>query len=314
LTAVDAELVRRVNEAYHDAEGRAYEDAHPEIFEAEGRRWKAFGALCVRDRRGPLRFLDIGSGTGFVALQLAPFLREGDVFVCADVSAVMLEVCRKNVLAGKFACGFEFVKLEGDLPGAAESVDVVTMNSVVHHVPDHAALFGQVSRLLKKGGRLIVAHEPNGAFYRSAFLRANALLTEPRLLAGAVSRWLGVHELLRKVWGRLRRKTAAHNRTVEEVNARLLREGVIRAPLTIDQVCRIVDFHVPALGGGGGRGIDLEALAAAHLPGFRRESFATYNHLGTEGGVRRMLRGYDALLARVFPLSGSTFAAVLRKG
>src|SRR5687767_4412561 len=104
------ELVLRVNEIFHDLEGREYENRHPEIFKGESARWQQIGRHFLNSvRNHPFRLLDVGSGTGFVPLQLGPFLKESDGVVCSDLSAEMLRVCQQNLSAVGIPCRREFL-------------------------------------------------------------------------------------------------------------------------------------------------------------------------------------------------------------
>src|SRR3954471_16328981 len=91
------ELVLKVNEVFHDVEGSAYAGVHPEIFEGETARWDEIARSEVAPRRRPLRVMDVGCGTGFVAERIAPVLKNDDTFVCADLSQAMLEASRKTL-------------------------------------------------------------------------------------------------------------------------------------------------------------------------------------------------------------------------
>src|SRR5688572_9766410 len=171
------DLVLRVNEVFHDVEGAAYADVHPEIFAGEAERWVSIARSEIAPLPRPMRVLDVGCGTGFVAERVAPVLAGQDTFVCAVLSQAMLDACRNKLSAAAHACRFEFVKLDGrTLAQPDRSCDVVTMNSVLHHLPEPGAILREVDRVLKPGGRFIVAHEPNRRFYASRRMRARAAL------------------------------------------------------------------------------------------------------------------------------------------
>ncbi|MGE5608969.1 MAG: class I SAM-dependent methyltransferase [Bacillota bacterium] len=314
------ELVLRVNEIYHDVEEAEYQNRHPEIFEHEAARWRRLGERFLAGHPEPMQVLDIGCGTGFVGLQLGGYLRSGDKLICADLSAKMLEVCRQNIGAKGFACPCEYRKLDGvRIPLEEGTCDIVTMNSVLHHVPDFGSFLGEIDRVIKAGGRLAIAHEPNRCFYQHPFLWANCrvsgMLFNPRQTAGAMLRRLGLIDLARGLLRRFSKDVSSHRRTVDEVNRQLLSEGRIERPLTVDQLTEIVDYHSPTAGGTHReRGIDVQEILKQHLPGFEIELLETYNHLGDQGSERNALaRGYAAMLKRRFPQTGATLLVVLRK-
>lgn len=161
-----SKLVLKVNEIYHDIEEAEYEHRHPEIFIFEQERWKRIGEEVLP--KFPKTILDMGTGTGFVPLQIGSYLSGNDKMICADISEKILSVCRKNIENKSLSPQFSFLKLDGskiDLPD--KSIDIITLNSVLHHLPDLENFFEEANRLLKPGGLLVIVHEPNSSFYKN---------------------------------------------------------------------------------------------------------------------------------------------------
>ncbi len=314
----DDQLVLRVNEVFHDLEGGDYEQRHPEIFAEEVDRWRRIGERFLADHAPGLRVLDFGCGTGFVAMQIGPFLGEGDRLVCADLSARMLQRCRETVDEAELACPCEYVKLDGRTDHwDAGSFDLITLNSTLHHIPDLGGFLARADRWLAPGGRMIVGHEPNRAFYTNRRLRfwsaLLGVLVSPRRTAGAILRKLRLIDLARLLLRPFGRGLQASRELLDAVNAKLLEDGTLTTPLTNDELTAIVDIHSPTAGGRRpDRGIDLPALVAAHLPRWEVEHFESYNHLG-EAATGRLARRCAARLARKYPDCGATFLAVLQK-
>ncbi|MFQ5838941.1 MAG: methyltransferase domain-containing protein [Thermoplasmata archaeon] len=111
--------------------------------------------------------LDIGSGSGtdvlYASLKVGP---QGKVYGL-DFTAAMIEKARSNIVR-MGATNVEI--LEGDATGIPlpnASVDVVTSNGVLNLVPDKAAAFKEILRVLRPGGSLqladIVVQEDVGA-------------------------------------------------------------------------------------------------------------------------------------------------------
>jgi len=101
--------------------------------------------------------LDIGSGSGtdvlYALLKAGP---TGKVYGL-DITPAMIAKARGNI-AAMGATNVEI--LEGDatkIPLPDASVDVVTSNGVLNLVPDKAAAFREIYRVLKPGGRLQLA-------------------------------------------------------------------------------------------------------------------------------------------------------------
>jgi ArsR family transcriptional regulator len=95
---------------------------------------------------------DLGCGTGQVSATLAPFV--GRV-VAVDSSAAMLQAAKKRLQR------FDNIDLRrGELealPIDDERLDAATLMLVLHHVPDPARALAEVARVVKPGGRVIVA-------------------------------------------------------------------------------------------------------------------------------------------------------------
>lgn len=94
---------------------------------------------------------DLGCGTGRVTEALAPFV--GRV-IAVDDSAAMLSAARKR-LRGAGNVEFHRSKLEA-LPLDDESLDAATLILVLHYIIDPTNVFGEIARVLKPGGRLLV--------------------------------------------------------------------------------------------------------------------------------------------------------------
>jgi SAM-dependent methyltransferase len=132
------------------------------FFETAAGRWdklreELFGAayhlqalVALADPRWAVG--DLGCGTGHVAAAVAPFV--GRV-IAVDRSGDMLQAARRRLR--------EFPHAEvrrGDLealPIDSVSLDVATLMLVLHHAPDPAAVLADAARVLRPGGRLLVA-------------------------------------------------------------------------------------------------------------------------------------------------------------
>jgi SAM-dependent methyltransferase len=101
--------------------------------------------------------LDLGSGGGIdvflAARQVGPTGRA----IGVDMTPEMLERARAAASkAGFDNVEFRHGRLES-LPLNDSSVDAVTSNCVINLVPDKAAVFAEVARVLRPGGRLVVS-------------------------------------------------------------------------------------------------------------------------------------------------------------
>jgi len=101
--------------------------------------------------------LDLGSGAGIDAFLAAEEVGPGGRVIGVDMTPQMLERARRNAArTGRGNVEFREGRLEA-LPVENASVDAVTSNCVINLVPDKAAVFSEVARVLKPGGRMVVS-------------------------------------------------------------------------------------------------------------------------------------------------------------
>ena len=100
--------------------------------------------------------LDLGCGAGTDLLIAAQMTGPGGRVIGIDMTPSMLERARR----GAEALGLDVELHEGvieALPLDAESVDVVISNGVIDLVPDKEAVFAEIDRVLRPGGRVQLA-------------------------------------------------------------------------------------------------------------------------------------------------------------
>ncbi len=109
---------------------------------------------AVAELRPGERVLDLGSGGGVDVLLSAKRVGPTGHAIGLDMTDEMLELARRNA-AEAGATNVEFLKgtIE-DVPLPAGSVDVVISNCVVNLAADKAAVFGEIARVLRPGGRV----------------------------------------------------------------------------------------------------------------------------------------------------------------
>ena len=108
------------------------------------------------DIRG-CRVLDIGCGLGAVDELLA--VRHGAASVVGvDIDPVLLEQMKARIERAGLAGQVRGVRVEpGPLPFPAASFDVVFSKDSLVQIPDKPALFADVHRVLRRGGRFIAS-------------------------------------------------------------------------------------------------------------------------------------------------------------
>ncbi len=265
-----------VNAAYHAAEARVYDAVHSDMFRALLPKWARLVRPLVAAPAGSLRWLDVGCGTGLVGSFLAPLLGEriGEA-VLLDPSPAMLDRCRARSGEWPFRARFT--------PGTIEAVantgpyHLVTTNSVLHHVVELEAFCGALASLTQPGGYVLTCQDPRAEAQTDAVLaqRLRAGRRPVRRLARRVRRLAG--RALRRVLRRadLFTELAAHT------NQQLLDKQVTGAPLPLEMIWAITDFHVPGQPGGIGAGISLATLRGG-FAGLVLDDYFTYSFFGDQ--------------------------------
>lgn len=121
--------------------------------------------------------LDVGAGDGFIALGALERVGEDGTVIFSDVSDAVLERARTTAedLGLLEQCEFVIAPAEELEPIGAESVDSVTLRSVLIFVQQKEQAFAEFFRVLKPGGRLSI-YEPIGSFTGEMEFPADAFL------------------------------------------------------------------------------------------------------------------------------------------
>jgi ubiquinone/menaquinone biosynthesis C-methylase UbiE len=105
-------------------------------------------AYRVADIKKGKQAADIGAGTGFVTEGL---VREGLDVVAVDQSQTMIEELKRKF--PDIDCRYGEAE---NLPIASETMDYVFANMYLHHVERPASAIKEMTRILTKGGQLVI--------------------------------------------------------------------------------------------------------------------------------------------------------------
>src|SRR3989449_4453050 len=101
--------------------------------------------------------LDLGSGAGIDAFLAARRVGDSGRVIGVDMTPEMIQKARANAAEGGVRqVQFRQGRLEL-LPVDDASVDAVTSNCVINLVPDKSAVFREVARVLRPGGRIVIS-------------------------------------------------------------------------------------------------------------------------------------------------------------
>jgi len=101
--------------------------------------------------------LDLGTGTGSVAIMAASGIGPTGRIVAVDISHEMLDKARARIGVSSSA-RFEFVEGRAEaIPVPAASIDVVLASLSLMYVIDREAAAREIARVLRPGGRLVAA-------------------------------------------------------------------------------------------------------------------------------------------------------------
>lgn len=150
-----------------DQVAKNYDRTNTVLSMGNDRMWRVATTRAVAPRSGQ-RILDLAAGTGASAVALA---KSGARVVAADFSPGMIAEGRRRHGSGAPGGGIPnltFVEADAtDLPFGDDEFDTVTMSFGLRNVNDPKKALGELLRVAKPGGRLVIcefSHPPSRAF------------------------------------------------------------------------------------------------------------------------------------------------------
>jgi SAM-dependent methyltransferase len=145
----DSEATADFGQALYDAEQRG------ELPETAALASLGCGnPTAVAELREGETVLDLGSGGGIDVILSARRVGPTGIAYGLDMTEEMLALARRNAEEAEIRNAIFLRGLIEDIPLPADSVDVVISNCVVNLSTDKAAVFAELARVLKPGGRI----------------------------------------------------------------------------------------------------------------------------------------------------------------
>ena len=162
--------IKEANLVFHDETSREYDKKWAIRFDDDMAEFVlskfelGLGEPFPRDAR----IMEIGCGTGYAMLNLGLAGVLSEAWGC-DISQGMLDVCQDN--ADNLGIEVHLQQADAErLPYEDGAFDLVIGHAVLHHLPDLDTSFHEIQRVLKPGGRCVVAGEPTVVGHRLARL------------------------------------------------------------------------------------------------------------------------------------------------
>ncbi|HSW45201.1 MAG TPA: class I SAM-dependent methyltransferase [Phycisphaerae bacterium] len=323
----DAILIRRINQLYHELTHDSFERVHRHRFSIQKPFWEYVARTLPANRRAAdyasksLIVVDLACGTGFVSRTLGSYLAPTDRLIAIDLGEGQLRTTGRNWNSFRESRpqAPALVRLAGDiqtLPLTDESVDLVTINAALHHMPDPMAVLREIDRVLRPGGKFALGFEPNRAHFASpVFSRLARGMDRLCWYANPRQNRRRIRNLVGRLVGspgRIDATLSFETGAAGRINEKLLREKLIDRPLIASRLLDLIDPH--ARGEDRHTGFDPGALLGEALPGYRVLMLKTFDYLGETGRFFPAARNLaDAALRAIAPDGGSLFCWLLRK-
>jgi 2-polyprenyl-3-methyl-5-hydroxy-6-metoxy-1,4-benzoquinol methylase len=285
VTLAPEEFHQLVNLTYHRFEAGIYDEDHREMWESLPIQFDLLTRDVLAHGKGPgenLRVLDVGCGTGMGSAQILQTVLGKHIahIDLLDTSPEMLARCATRAATW----GITYQTILGSLQAApAAPYDLIIASSVLHHIPDLTTFLDGIRARQKEGGYFLHIQDPNADQLRDAGLLRrmqelrDATQKKPQ---PAFRQLLAPARLARRAWRTLFSPAKPPSQNyLELLNDELLKAGVIKEPMSDEEIWSVTDIHVDNLPFSTRQGISLRAFRA-QLPEYELISSHSYAFFG----------------------------------
>jgi 2-polyprenyl-3-methyl-5-hydroxy-6-metoxy-1,4-benzoquinol methylase len=270
------EFQSAVNLAFHRFESSVYDQIHGAMWKSLPAQFELLSQNVIRATPGHAKFrlLDVGCGTGLssdLLLQTDLGHRVTEVHLL-DTSREMLDHAQRRSRNWTAPATTHEGTVE-DLP-VGEHFHLVLICSVLHHIPDLGRFFGRVAALQEEGDCLMHLQDPNGDFLKDPTFEERKAMASERAKA-TPPHWLRRLTPSRIIARAKRELTGTQPESyITLTNTALLSQGVIRTPMSANEIWAVTDIHVHD-----GLGISVSGLRTL-LPAYRLIAAHSYGFFG----------------------------------
>jgi ubiquinone/menaquinone biosynthesis C-methylase UbiE len=158
--------IHDANVSVHRSEAKYYEQLHPEVYSKQEQkriveRLKMIDALIADNRKNAL---DVGAGTGNLTGKLLQMsYKVTAIDISPEMCAILQKKYARSVASGKLTVVNQPIE---NLSFETGKFDLITLYSVLHHLPNYVGALENLSVLLKKGGVIYIDHEASPYYWK----------------------------------------------------------------------------------------------------------------------------------------------------
>jgi len=309
-------FVSIVSNYYHEIESKEYDKLHKTMFKESSKYWNSIINNNINQFEDNIILLDYGCGTGFATKKILTSKLSSRItkVVCYDLSAHMIEECKKNILSISTNNDIEFLFLSGD-EGLKRiknlKYNVVVTNALLHHLLDLEEFFYFLDIILSNEGVYIAGHEPNTNYYNNhQLIKVTKRFQKYKRITSKFS----INYILQK----LNLKKSGFKNIINDTNNKLLEEKLISKKIANDVLPKLVDIHVPIgidkVQFWGESGFTPKLITKKYCSGLKEIDFQSYFHIKDyKASENKFWKRKMKDLEKKFPVDGADCIMLFKK-